>query len=315
MARVWRPLERPVALLVMGWSQERSATALAIRFAFHALPLVLVVIGSPASPVRGDDSRFRAVAPGVAHTTFKLQSDNGEPFSGHAFKIDLGVAKLHVVSAGDPSSRRTVEEIAAPYPAVVAANASFFDKDGRAMGLAVDEGRVIVASRQASWGVLVVDGKKARIGLGSDIRDPRAYRLIVQGIPRLVVAGKVQRLKRQVAERTAVCAAGRVVVLVVATRTTTLPAAHTAVRSATWRFRRWTFPATTRRGMPWTMSRCARGSRMSLPSPIRAFLPSTTRTPQLACLLATMTRPSSTARPIARPSLSKKLALAATTAG
>jgi len=205
----------------MGWSQERSATALAIRFAFHALPLVLVVISSSASPVRGDDSRFRAVAPGVAHTTFKLQSDNGEPFSGHAFKIDLGVAKLHVVSAGDPSSRRTVEEIAAPYPAVVAANASFFDKDGRAMGLAVDEGRVIVASRQASWGVLVVDGKKARIGLGSDIRDPRAYRLIVQGIPRLVVAGKVQRLKRQVAERTAVCAAGRVVVLVVATRAET----------------------------------------------------------------------------------------------
>src|SRR5437773_6954675 len=28
--------------------------------------LVLVVIGSSASPVRGDDSRFRAVAPGVA---------------------------------------------------------------------------------------------------------------------------------------------------------------------------------------------------------------------------------------------------------
>src|SRR5256885_7493228 len=225
MARVWRPLESPVALLVMGWSQERPATSLAIRFAFHALPLVLVVISSSASPVRGDDSRFRAVAPGVAHTTFKLQSDNGEPFSGHAFKIDLGVAKLHVVSAGDPSSRRTEEETAAPSPAVVGANASFFDKDGRAMGLAVDEGRVIVASRQASWGVLVVDGKKARIGLGSDIRDPRAYRLLVQGIPRLVVAGKVQQLKRQVAERTAVCAAGRVVVLVVATRAET-----TAVR-------------------------------------------------------------------------------------
>src|SRR5207249_7768233 len=84
MARVWRPLERPVALLVMGWSQERSATTLAIRFAFHALPLVLVVISSSASPVRGDDSRFRAVAPGVAHTTFKLQSDNGEPFSDPA---------------------------------------------------------------------------------------------------------------------------------------------------------------------------------------------------------------------------------------
>src|SRR5437667_9052784 len=76
------------------------------------------------------------------------------------------------------------------------------------------------AGRRAG-GVLVVDGKKARIVLGSDIRDPRAHRLIVQGIPRLVVTGKVQRLKLQVAERTTVCAAGRVVILVVATKAET----------------------------------------------------------------------------------------------
>src|SRR5262245_57764622 len=39
------------------------------------------------------------------------------------------------------------------------------------------------------------------------------------------------------------------------TRTTTLPSAHTAVRSATWGFSRWTFPPTRRRGTPWTMRR------------------------------------------------------------
>src|SRR3989441_7111906 len=189
--RVFRLWRAPVSLRAilgfpmaadycMGGSQERSATALAIRFAFHALPLVLVVISSSASPVRGDDSRFRAVAPGIAHTTFKLQSDNGEPFSGHAFKIDLGVAKLHVVSAGDPSSRRTVEEIAAPSPAVVAANASFFDKDGRAMGLAVDEGRLIATGKLQSWGALVVNGTNARIGVGSAHPGPPAPRLLLQ---------------------------------------------------------------------------------------------------------------------------------------
>ena len=40
----------------------------------------------------------------------------------------------------------------------------------------------------------------------------------VQGIPRLLVGGKVPQLKPQIAERTAVCAAGHVVVLVVSTR-------------------------------------------------------------------------------------------------
>ena len=48
--------------------------------------------------------------------------------------------------------------------------------------------------------------------------DPLAYRLVVQGIPRLLVGGKVQQLKAQIAERTAVCAEGNVVVLVVSTK-------------------------------------------------------------------------------------------------
>src|SRR2546428_5983929 len=47
------------------------------------------------------------------------------------------------------------------------------------------------------------------------------------------VAGKVQQLKRQVAERTAVCAAGRVVVLVVATRAETTAFARFLDRKST----------------------------------------------------------------------------------
>jgi hypothetical protein len=41
---------------------------------------------------------------------------------------------------------------------------------------------------------------------------------VVQGIPRLLVGGRVQQLKPQTAERTAVCAEENVVVLVVSTR-------------------------------------------------------------------------------------------------
>jgi hypothetical protein len=57
--------------------------------------------------------------------------------------------------------------------------------------------------------------------LGSDIPDRLAHRLIVQGIPRLVVGGKVQGLKPQLAARTAVCAEGTAVVIVVATKAET----------------------------------------------------------------------------------------------
>ena len=67
----------------------------------------------------------------------------------------------------------------------------------------------------------MVDGKKARITTGAEINDHLAHRLIVQGIPLLVVAGKVQGLKPQLAARTAVCAEGSVVIFVVSTKAET----------------------------------------------------------------------------------------------
>ena len=179
-----------------------------------------MVSGIGACSVWADPPRFLAVAQGIAHAIFEVRPPDGELFSGHAFKIDLGVAELRLVPAG-PSSKQTVEQIAAPFPAAVAVNASFFDNEGRAMGLAVHEGRLIASGKRQSWGALVVSGTNARIVLGSDIPDPRAHRLIVQGIPRLVVEGRVQRLKPQLAERTAVCAEGSMVTLVVATKAET----------------------------------------------------------------------------------------------
>lgn len=186
-----------------------------------AVPVIMALNGVGVRSARGEPPRFVTVAPGIARATFEGRGDDGEPFSGYAFKIDLEVAELRLVPAGGSSARRTVAQIVAPYPAVVAINASFFDKDNRAMGLAVDEGRSMGSGRRPSWGALVVEGRKARITVGADISDPLTPRLIVQGIPRLVVNGKVPGLKLQLAERSAVCAEGSVVILVVSTKVET----------------------------------------------------------------------------------------------
>jgi hypothetical protein len=193
-----------------------------LHIVFHLLPVLLAMSGGIAMSVNAQPSRFRAVAPGIQHMAFQVEPGSEEPFSGHAFKVDLDVAELRLVPAGGPSSRRTVAEIVAPYTAVVGINASFFDREGRTMGLAVDEGRLIASSKRETWGALVVDAKGARIVLGAEVNDPLAHRLVVQGIPRLVVGGTVQRLKPQLAERTAVCAQGSVVVLVVSTKAETV---------------------------------------------------------------------------------------------
>jgi len=185
------------------------------------LSIVVVIGAALATVATAEAPRFRPVAPGIEHGRFHVPGGDPEPFSGHAFKIHLDVAELRLVPAGAPSARRTVEEIVASYAAVVATNASFFDQDGRAMGLAIDQGRLIGSSKRQSWGALVIDDKKARIVLGADIDAPLAHRLVVQGIPRLVVGGRVQQLKPQLAERTAVCAEDSIVVLVVSTKAET----------------------------------------------------------------------------------------------
>ncbi len=187
----------------------------------RAVLLVSMVFSGVAISAAQEAPRFLTVAPGISHATFDVRTQDGEPFSGHVFRIDLGEAELRLVPAAGPSPRQTVEQIASAFLAVVAVNASFFDTDGRAMGLAVSEGRLVATGKRASWGALVVSGPDARITLGSAIADPLAQRLIIQGIPRLVVGGKVPGLKPQVAERTAVCAAGSRVVIVVASKVET----------------------------------------------------------------------------------------------
>jgi len=62
----------------------------------------MAVLGTEIRSARGEPPRFVTVAPGIA--------------------------------LGGASSRRPVAQIVAPYPAVVAINASFFDKDGRTNG-------------------------------------------------------------------------------------------------------------------------------------------------------------------------------------
>jgi len=184
--------------------------------------LTLVAIWRADPAWAGEDTlRFAAVAPGIGYASFEVYAPEGDPFSGHAFKIDLTEAQLRLVAASDPSSRQSVQQITATLPAVVAVNASFFDNDGRAMGLAVGEGGRLGTGRLKNWGALLVNGTDARIVLGASIPSNPEERLIVQGIPRLVVGGKVPRLKPQLAERTAVCAAAGQVVIVVASKAET----------------------------------------------------------------------------------------------
>lgn len=164
--------------------------------------------GESSSPIA-----FTQVAPGIEVGTF---SERANPaFSGHAFLVDLTQVDLAIVQGQE---RKRVSELAAAFPQHLAVNASFFDPRGRAMGRVADAGRVLANGRQGKWGALVVDAGVARVVSGDALPvDAPGGELVVQGVPRLLVDGAVPKLKAAAAERTAVCAEGRNLVVVVTT--------------------------------------------------------------------------------------------------
>jgi hypothetical protein len=153
---------------------------------------------------------WKLLVPGIAYS--KVTS--GE-ITAHLFRVDLREAQVRVPVPHGGGPRRPVSAIVDDTPKVVAVNASFFDESDRAIGLVVDRGETLSSKRQAKWGALVVKGGRARIVAGADVKLEENPDSVVQGFPRLVVGGKVEHLKPQVARRTAVCTDGRQLLIVV----------------------------------------------------------------------------------------------------
>ena len=182
-----------------------------------ALGLVLASVGvasgqanvAPAQPQAPRLASWSSLGRGMEH----LALEHGA-IHGHAFRFAITDVALRIVPA--PDGRARVGELT-PSGDAVAINASFFDPDGKAMGLAIDRGRSVGGVRLDAWSALVVRGGRSRIVRGAALARDTDADLVVQGLPRLVVGGAVPKLKPQRASRTAVCAAGPSLVLIVTT--------------------------------------------------------------------------------------------------
>lgn len=183
-----------------------------------ALPCALTLLACKSEAAPPKVLAWTESAPGISYAP--LEVDGDDAFSGHAFIIDLAKATVQLQAAGP--AHQPVDLIAAPYPTHVAVNASFFDEAGKAMGRAVSGGAILGAERRAPWGALVIDKQpapRARIVKGETLPvDSAGGDFVVQGLPRLVVAGEVPKLKPASAERTAVCADGASLVVVVTSK-------------------------------------------------------------------------------------------------
>lgn len=156
---------------------------------------------------------FRDVVDGIAHAPFTATKG----FSGHLFKIDLSRIAVSLIAAGTEGQRSKLESMLPNGGDLLAANGSFFDRDGSAMGLAVSDGEAHHSKIIDRWPALLVENGMAEIVMGSELRRRKRPFFVIQGLPRLVHNGVVLGLKPQRAERTAVCAEGKTLTLITST--------------------------------------------------------------------------------------------------
>jgi len=115
--------------------------------------------------------------------------------SGHVFRIDPSKFRIGVAIASDfQEPAMTAGEFRERSKAVLVVNGGFFDESFRSMGLVVRGRKTMTPLRNAAWGILAIEEKKARI-LHRNEWNPKGVTDALQVGPRLVVAGEIQKFK------------------------------------------------------------------------------------------------------------------------
>jgi uncharacterized protein YigE (DUF2233 family) len=115
----------------------------------------------------------------------------------HALRIDPRRLRLDVLTPPKDKPRGdSIENIAKRSGAIVAVNGGFFTPEHKSIGLLVQSGRRINPIHNTSWwSVFGIRNGRASILPPWKAKHVRNYRMAVQAGPRLVVSGRIQRLK------------------------------------------------------------------------------------------------------------------------
>jgi uncharacterized protein YigE (DUF2233 family) len=134
---------------------------------------------------------------------------------GHVFRADPRTVHMTVLDARRPDRAvapvSTLREEAGAHLVV---NGGFFDENAQPLGLVVGDGKQTSPLRNVDQGIFLISMGKPLIQHSRDPL-PSAIETALQSGPRLVVSGRVLRLKPQVSRRTCLCLPGDGTVMIV----------------------------------------------------------------------------------------------------
>ena len=152
---------------------------------------------------------WKQLSDGIAYTTYAfpigLIDNNDEESILHAFQVDPSKLRIDVVTASNEIEGSMASELAKKARAMLVINGGFFTPEHKSIGLIIKDGKELSSFHNTSWwSVFSVGGGGPKISAAKDFKRTEGLRMALQVGPRLVVDGRIQKLKASVALRSAV---------------------------------------------------------------------------------------------------------------
>lgn len=124
----------------------------------------------------------------------------------HIFRIDPKKFKFSVATARDIGETNTiVKRLAKEWDAILGINGGFFSPEQKSLGLIMRNGILLNPLHHTSWwGVFYVQDQKPRIVSSTHFKKNPQIEMALQVGPRLVVDGKIPKLKYSIAKRSGI---------------------------------------------------------------------------------------------------------------
>ncbi|NKB46269.1 MAG: phosphodiester glycosidase family protein [Legionellales bacterium] len=151
-------------------------------------------------------TQWQVLQPGLEYAAIALKTEQA---SGklHAFRFQLTDYQLHLAFAQDLKRKATtVRQLATHQRALVAINGGFFSPDHTMLGLRIQDGHQLSPLQATSWwGVFYIKKGKPRIVSQRQYHANDQINLAIQSGPRLLINGRIPKLKPGLAERSVIC--------------------------------------------------------------------------------------------------------------
>ncbi|MCP5468265.1 MAG: phosphodiester glycosidase family protein [Deltaproteobacteria bacterium] len=143
------------------------------------------------------------IAKNLEYGVLKLKDQTAEL---HYVRFSLEDYQLRTIQAKDfKKLSLSSQEMLQASHALAVINANFFDENRKALGLIIDQKKIKNPLHPSSWWAsFLIAGKNARIVLKPDPKELKKYDFAIQAGPRLVVAGKVPKLKSHISAKSAI---------------------------------------------------------------------------------------------------------------